>query len=109
MTQLSMQIQLAQIEHLLRHIAEDYYTAAKAYHILRATGHPDRIRFHARLKTLAQVGNSLADALHCRRPPWHLFYDQTGRDPPLHRQPVPRRRRLPRLPTGRQPNRLPNR
>ncbi|HZN72693.1 MAG TPA: hypothetical protein VFC00_13575 [Micromonosporaceae bacterium] len=81
MTRLSLQIQLAQIEHLLRHIAEDYYTAAKAYHILRATGHPDRIRLHARLKTLAQVGNSLADALHCRRPPWHLFYDHTGRDP----------------------------
>jgi len=39
MTQLSMQIQLAQIEHLLRHIAEDYYTAAKAYHILRVARH----------------------------------------------------------------------
>jgi len=81
MTRLSMQIQLAQIEHLLRHIAEDYYTAAKSYHILRAAKHPDRGLLHARLKTLVQVGNSLADVLHCRRPTWQLLYETAGQDP----------------------------
>ena len=81
MTRLSLQIQLAQIEHLLRHIAEDYYTGATAYHILRATGHPDRIRWHARLKTLTQVGHSLADALGSRRVPFDILYHLAGRQP----------------------------
>jgi len=81
MTRLSLQIQVARIEHLLRHIAEDYYTGAKAYHILRTTGHPDRALLHGRLKTLTQVGNSLADALACRRPPWQLLYETAGQNP----------------------------
>jgi len=81
MTRLSLQIQVAQIEHLLRHIAEDYYTGAKAYHVLRATRHPDRALWHGRLKTLVQVGNSLADVLHCRRPTWQLLYETAGQDP----------------------------
>jgi hypothetical protein len=66
---------LAAADELLRGIAEKYYMGAKAFHICAQAGSPDRAHWHVRLKTLAQIGNQLADALVVTRPDWKtLFY-----------------------------------
>ena len=66
---------LAAADELLRGIAEKYYMGAKAFHICAHAGSPDRAHWHVRLKTLAQIGNQLADALQQTRPDWKvLFY-----------------------------------
>lgn len=80
MNRIAVQAKLDAANHLLRHIAEDYYTGARAYHLLTA-GTPERVRCHARLKTLTQIGNGLADALQALRPHWEAVYNLAGYDP----------------------------
>jgi len=77
---ISVQAQLLQAQHLLRHIAEDYYTGATTYHTLTPKT-VQRAYWHVRLKTLTQIGSSLADALNSRRPHWELLYHLAGREP----------------------------
>lgn len=62
-------------QQLLHDIAVRYYLGSKAFHICAETGAEQRVHWHVRLKTLAQLGNQLADALIVPRPNWPaLFY-----------------------------------
>ena len=70
---------LSGASELLRDLAEHYYLGCKAYHICTQTGSPERRQWHVRLKTLAQIGNRLADVLHETRPNWKILFHTAHR------------------------------
>ena len=80
MNRIGVQVKLDAAHHLLRHIAEDYYLGAKTYHTLTPKT-AQRAYSHVRLKTLAQLGTSLADALGCLCPHWEVLYHTAGYNP----------------------------
>ncbi len=74
MSRISHQIRIDATAQLLRQIAQDYYLGCRAYHVLVEHHSPERAHFHVRLKTLAQIGAALADALCTPRPNWPVLY-----------------------------------
>lgn len=74
MSRVKDQARITAAGQTLRQIAEQYYLGCRAYHQLVACRSQHRVLWHVRLKTLAQTGNQLADALHLARPNWPLLY-----------------------------------
>jgi hypothetical protein len=74
MSRIKDQARIAGTEQALRQIAEQYYLGCRAYHQLVKAGSDKRVLWHIRLKTLAQTGNQLADALMLPRPNWPALY-----------------------------------
>jgi hypothetical protein len=78
-TRITDGVKLDAAHQLLHDIAARYYLGCKAYHICAETGAADRVHWHIRLKTMAQVGNQLADALIVARPNWRVLYHTAQR------------------------------
>jgi hypothetical protein len=74
MNRIATQAKLDATSRLLALLAQDYYRGCKAYHVLTAQRSPDRAHWHVRLKTMAQLGNALADALIQPRPNWPALF-----------------------------------
>lgn len=72
-TRITDSVKLDATHQLLADVAARYYLGCKTYHCTDKDT-PERTHWHIRLKTLAQLGNQLADALIVTRPNWQVLY-----------------------------------
>jgi hypothetical protein len=100
---IQQQARLEATGHLLCEMAKEYYLGCKAYHQQVEIGADTRALWHIRLKTLAQIGNQLADVLGVPRPNWPVLYHIAHRFRFLTGNPFGVAPNLNGLTTGRRP------